>query len=430
MSGNGLFGNKFFEWRRFPDATFCCQRCDFESKMKHLETPSPDSSNRQHPDPRKENNASRRGGNSRAFQTAWYRYAVLLTGRPALALDILKEVAGHAAHEMDQLRTPQARNAWLARTIQEKCFKALNAGEAPAEVPTEPWLEKVLALSPKERMVFALFHCLPGEIDPVAELLGVRNEFADLLAQARKALAPEQQFATDPKLVVHRPWGGDTSKVAKAVRKVSDRDSLPLGAQATFDRRWHDRILSINLPVGVNLPDFEGDEPFILMATLRHPAVLAIAFAFLVVLGVLFLGVRKELDEFPGRELLVALVEGNGEGEWEKVSGTKAGELEDWFMLKGFDGFTVPQELEDRPVTACRVVTVEGQPVAQLDLEGGRLFVLRGNDLGVRPDASEWRFFLHSNDVVGVREAGQNCYVVVVAGEQPELKQFLQGAAK
>ena len=382
----------------------------------HLETPAPDSSNPNRP-------ASARGG-SRSFQTAWYRYAVLLTGRPALAFEILKEVAGLAAQEMDQWRTPQGRDAWLARTIQEKCFKALQA--EPADAPAEPWLAKVTALPPKERTAFALFHCLEGETDSVAELLGLRNEFADLLVRARKAIAPEQQFCTDPCLALHRPWGGDSAKVARAVKRVSDRDSLALGAQVAFDRRWQERVMSISLPEGVDLPDFEGEQPFRLNATLRHPAVLAIAFAFLVVLGVLFLGVRKELEEFPGRELVVALVEGNGDGDWEPVSGARAGDLEDWFMLKGFDGFTVPPELENRPVSFCRVVMVEGQPVAQLNLEGGRLFVLRGSDLGVRPDASDWRFFAHANDVVGVRESGSICYVVVVAGEEPDLKQFLK----
>lgn len=365
------------------------------------------------------------------FQTEWYRFAVLLTGRPVLATTILKEVAGEvagaAAAEIDQLRSPQGKIAWLARTIQEKCLQALNSEAATAEAPVEPWL-KVVALPANERTVFALFHCLHGETDSVAELLGLRTGFSELLAKARQALAPQQYFSVDSQLVLHRPWGRDSAKVARAVKRVSDKESLPLGAQVAFDRRWHERILAVSLPQGVELPNFENAPPLLLMATLRHPAVLAIAFAFVVVLGVIFFGSMRELDEFPGREVLVSLVEGQGGPEWEKVAGAEAGSLGDWFMLKGFDGFTVPQELEHRKVSACRVITVDGQPVAQLTFEdgGGRLFVLRGGDLGVEPGAPEWRFFQQLNEVVGVMEEGKNCYVLIVTGEGPELKQYLE----
>ena len=419
-----------------------------------MDTPSPDQPRPQLPEePRKQP------------YLEWYRLALLLTGVPSVAQSILQEAAGAAAGQLGQLRNQNARKTWLVRLIRERSLRWQNAqsntaapfrnqqvdeslsplsrttgsGGLPQSdtvppVQTPPIWEKVAALPEPDRSAFVLFHCMESDPDALAEMLGLRaSAFADALGRARRTLASAQSFPENTKLKVYRPWGGNSLRIEKAA-KTAEADPIAtpqFAAQSALDSQCHEQIEQIAFPEGLALPEMAIPHPPGFRALVRQPAVLAIGLAMLVVLGVAVFAFMRKLDEFPGKDVVAELIDGTDEMngmELESITPAEAGKLEDWFMLKGFEGFSVPPELAHFKAIGCRVYKFDGVPVAQvaLDRHNALLMVFDASDMKVTLKTPAWHVFQQENWAVAVRGDAENCYVVTFLGDSDEMPGFLK----
>jgi len=366
----------------------------------------------------------------------WYRFVLLLTGSPALAGPLFHEVITAALEQTAHFRNRESRRIWLVRRIREKTA-AFGRGEGGGALAStgagEEPLAQIRRLPEPARSVFALFHTIGGEMECLARLAGLKPlVFAEKLAHARRLLEPTAAFPDQPWVQLHRPWGKDAGRTAREVRAA---DPAALERQVAFDRRWHEQIERIHLPANLYLPEFTQPTRPGFGALIRQPAVLAIVFALLVVVGVAVLVTMRQMDDFPGRERVSELVEdsvgGNGVELEALERPTPTGDLGDWFLLKGFDDFNVPPELERAEAVGARVYEFKGKPVAQVALKNrdALLFVFRPDATRESLNPGSWYPFQHNDWAVAVRSIGNVFYAVAYLGDSDEMADFLREIA-
>lgn len=170
-------------------------------------------------------------------------------------------------------------------------------------------------------------------------------------------------------------------------------------------------------------------------ALIRQPAVLAIALALLVVVGVLVYFTINRMNDFPGKDTVMELAEEanalNG-SEFESINPTTAGKLDDWFVMKGFEGFSVPQELQEAKAVGCRIGKHEDIEVAQvaLDRKNAMILVFRLADLNIEADAAGWHIFQQDDLAVAACTDKQNLCVVLFQGNSDDMPEFLKTVGK
>jgi hypothetical protein len=341
----------------------------------------------------------------------------------------LRTVLAEAAEELATLRSRERRKIWLIRRIRSCALEW--EGENPAG-EENPLFRRIAALPEPDRSALALFHCFEGNMEDLAETLELKAAaFVQKLAEARRALAPETVFPENALLWEHRPWGGDRSKVAKAVRKAGPE----LAAQAALDSQWHEAIKEMAVPeemilLSQTVPPRPG-----LRSLLFQPAVLAIVLALVVVVGVLIYITETRLGDFPGKEEVVALVEDaetSTDPDFESLSPTEAGKLDDWFVLKGFAGYNVPPQLEKAKAIGGRVFRHEGALLADVELETptARLLVFHLADIKTELEQGRWRIFQQDDWAVAVMRDEENGYIVMFQGDSDDMPGFLSAEGK
>jgi hypothetical protein len=177
----------------------------------------------------------------------------------------------------------------------------------------------------------------------------------------------------------------------------------------------------------------EGEKPH-WRSAIRQPAVISILCALLVVLGVGAWAAMRKLDDFPGRDLVGEIIDetdGMDGTELEPVTPIEAAQLGDWFMLKGFEGYTAPVELAVTKAVGCRVYRHDDHPVAQiaLDRKNALLAVFHTADMKVTLSTSAWHIFQQDDWAVATRGDGANGYIVSFIGDADEMAAFLRGEA-
>ena len=65
----------------------------------------------------------------------FYRFALLLSGDPEVAEQIVADTLLEAESQLAQLRRPYSRHAWLAKRIRERCLKQKGASATPPLPP-------------------------------------------------------------------------------------------------------------------------------------------------------------------------------------------------------------------------------------------------------------------------------------------------------
>jgi len=118
--------------------------------------------------------------------------------------------------------------------------------------------------------------------------------------------------------------------------------------------------------------------------------------------------------------------------EFESITPTQAGELDDWFVMKGFEGFSLPPQLQKAKAVGCRIMKHEGVAVAHvaLDQRNAMLFVFRVADLKVEAEGTNWRIFQEDDWAVAVRTDQRNGYVVMFQGDDADMPGFLNRAGQ
>jgi len=339
-----------------------------------------------------------------------------------------------APDELTRLRSKESRKIWIIQQIRCRANKWRQENASYCESADPSFLtSRVSALPEPDRSAFAFFHALPCSVEDSAQILGLGSTaFAEALARARHALAPDLVFPGNAFLRVHRPWGGDHSKVAKAIR--SAQSTPEVGTQICADRQWHDTIEQIAIPNDLAFLNLAEPPRPGRLKLLCQPAVLAIGLAFLVVVGVLIYSARTQMDDFIGKDLVMDLVENSLSTtvpDFEPIASTDAGKLDDWFVLNGFENYSVPSQLEQAKAVACRVHKHEGVLMAEveLDKQNARLLVFRAADLKSPVDKSE-HIFQQDEWAVAILGDKENRYVVMFQGDTDDMPEFLKTLGK
>lgn len=357
---------------------------------------------------------------------------MFLTGDDTAAAGILRAVSAIAPEELAQLRGEERRKTWLIRQIGARALKWRQenpqGGESadPASFPS-----RVSALPEPARSAFVLFHCFDGSLEACAAILEMEmGAFSQAVGQARHALSPDSAFPRDGLLMIHRPWGGDRASVAKAVSAA--QASPELEAQVAEDQQWHDEIERVILPGDLaHLNWAEPPKPR-LRALVLQPALIAIALALMVVLGVVIYMAKTKMGDFPGKDAVMAFVDNAGAlngSEFESISPTDAGKLDDVFVMKGFEGFSVPKELRKAKAVGCRVAKCDGVTVAQvaLDKQNALLLVFRSADLNINGEKPGWKpSFQQDKWAAKAHIDKENVCVVMFEGDSDDMPEFLK----
>ncbi len=164
-------------------------------------------------------------------------------------------------------------------------------------------------------------------------------------------------------------------------------------------------------------------------------AVLAVVCGLAVIVG---LAVSMELDRranFPGRENITRIVSAA-----DAMSGSElvpvsrpVQELDDWFFMRGFEGFFVPAELAALPAMGARMIRFDGRRVAQVAVDRHSLlvYVFHAGEFGVEfPESREWRLVEHDGWTAALQRAGDFCVVAAFRGTSEEMREFLRTIQK
>lgn len=170
--------------------------------------------------------------------------------------------------------------------------------------------------------------------------------------------------------------------------------------------------------------------------SLRDPAMIAVAAAFVVLLGLVAWIYLANEGGFAGMREVKELVQVGNSADAAQYDPMEARTetLGDWFVLEGFDGFRVPEELENFDAVGVRLFQYEAVTVAAaavpLDGRRGFFYSFDAHALGVsiQPEG-RWKLALYGpNDemVIAAREIGSKCFVVTFRGTKEEMGSFLR----
>ena len=136
----------------------------------------------------------------------FYRFALLLTGRSAVAEKVMVETIAEAEAQLDEFRNDANRQAWLAQRLRQRCLK--NNEDAPAPPPRLSRIEPEPGVRPEilgieafilaehfhglpepGRSALALFYLDLFTPEEIAQLLEMKlEELGATLAEARTRL--------------------------------------------------------------------------------------------------------------------------------------------------------------------------------------------------------------------------------------------------
>ncbi len=236
----------------------------------------------------------------------------------------------------------------------------------------------------------------------------------------------------------HRAGRRDDARTEKAVR-FAEADpvlSKKLGGQAAFDDRLVGVIHYIQPPENLRQKLAEiSAKPGGGKRKLLHPAILPAVAGVLLLVGIMVFLEMDRRANFQGRDAVETLIVKTGKtsgGEFEPVA-APAGEMDDWFFVRGYDGYSLPPELGALHATFARVFNSDNGPVAQVAVEKHEtiVHVFRAADFGVDLLPGEgWRTFEHEGWAAALRRHAGTCYLLAFRGSKAEMDDFLKSLGK
>lgn len=168
--------------------------------------------------------------------------------------------------------------------------------------------------------------------------------------------------------------------------------------------------------------------------TARNPAVLSIALAMVVILGVIGFIVMERMKEFPGSgtaRKMLTIAAATRAGALDPVE-AEAGSLGDFFFMKyRLEHYDVPPEFANLRASSCRVFDDdEGHRVAQISVPARRLqFFLfpaeRDVKNGQPREFTGWRYLEQEGWTGVVQSRAGVCFMAALRGEQKDLAPYL-----
>ncbi len=164
--------------------------------------------------------------------------------------------------------------------------------------------------------------------------------------------------------------------------------------------------------------------------SLRDPAMLSVTIGFLLLVATLTWHFLGRAGVFPEEALSIATEGAKLRTEQFDVVDEKAGALEDWFILKGFDRFHVPGNFANYQAAGARVFKISNQPVAVLAIPENFMFFLIFDPapfgIVIRPEGS-WQFTeFDYKFAAAIREEKGMCFMVVIKGTPQDLKRLIE----
>ncbi len=238
-------------------------------------------------------------------------------------------------------------------------------------------------------------------------------------------------------LALQPPAAPDPAAVARARDALAKSPVLlaEYEAQVALDKAACSVLAGLEIPPPV-LVDLDSQAVAISAARSRRsfnprdPAMLAVAIGFLLLVAVLAWHFLGRAGVFPEEALSIAAEGAKLRAEQFEVVEDKAGNLEDWFVLKGFDRFHVPAKFADYQVAGARIFKIENRPVAVLAVPENHMFFLIFDPvplgIEIRPEGS-WRIaeFDHKFAAAILEEKGM-CFMVVIKGAKKDLSRLLE----
>ena len=326
-----------------------------------------------------------------------YRFALLLKGEEKKACSILIETLGDAASDLDHLRNPRSRLAFIIKKLRTVCLKE----ELSTVFDSDPGLLNQFTTLPEpERSVLALHYLNLFSPDDTAALLDLNpDQFSTNLHQARVRL--------------------------KLLLQITE-----------LDAEWLKEINTIELPLDLE-PQFllEGEQVgnrVNLRKAWHQPSILAVMIALMVLLGWFIYSAVLRADNFPGQEVIEELITLTEEMNGTELNpkSTEVGLLGDWlFSQYGFENYSVPDELAHLQTVGCRVFKHNGVSVAQIAInqQASFLFLFHAEDLGVKiSPVNRWRIFKIDDWMVAIQACNEECVMIAFHGTKDEMRDFLQ----
>lgn len=238
-------------------------------------------------------------------------------------------------------------------------------------------------------------------------------------------------------LLCRRPSGRDDSDpLVKRALVVAAKDktlSGELESQTAFDLACADDIDAIRLDAdSIALID-EGARAFSAKhgkgrTQVGNHVAFAVGIGFLLLVGLLVWLFLGRGGSFPNEALKIATTGAKATANQFDPVEEKAGALQDWFALKGFDNFQLPEEFASFDVVGVRLFTVDNEPIAQVLVPQNTMyfycFAAQPFGIKIAPEKS-WRITEADRSVYAIREENGMCFLIAFRGSEQEMKTLL-----
>ena len=241
-------------------------------------------------------------------------------------------------------------------------------------------------------------------------------------------------------LTCRRAGGEDDGKPSmKDALAIAARDpalGADLDAQTNFDCTLAKELDELDLPETAAELIAKSAEAIAArrggaLTKVRNPAILAVGAAFLLLIALLVWNFLGRAGTFPEEAIKIATTGAKAIPEHFDAVEAKAGELQDWFMLKGFEGYKIPPGLENFEVVGVRMFKVENESVAQAAVPENFMYFycFPATPFGIRviPEGS-WRITEADRSVLALREEHGICFMVAFRGKKADMQRFLEKA--
>ncbi|MCK9588454.1 MAG: hypothetical protein WC076_01020 [Terrimicrobiaceae bacterium] len=237
-------------------------------------------------------------------------------------------------------------------------------------------------------------------------------------------------------LAIHPPETRDSRKAVRARDALAKSPVLfaEYEAQAALDRETGSVLAGLEVP-----PAVIGELDARVAASAAHgkrrfnprdPAMLAVAIGFLLLVVLLAWHFLGRAGVFPEEALTIAAEGAKLRTEQFEVVEEKAGALDDWFVLKGFDRFHIPARFANYQAAGARIFKAENRPVAVLAIPENYMFFLIFDPaplgIGIHPEGS-WQFTeFDYKYAAAIREEKGMCFMIVIKGTSKDLARLVE----
>lgn len=237
-----------------------------------------------------------------------------------------------------------------------------------------------------------------------------------------------------------RPSGADDeSHDMKAAVAFAEGDAAlkeSFTAQKAFDAEFSSSLKSeLTIPEESDkelksLAEKLADHAHAPRHTLTRQAMAAVGIGFILVIGTLVWHLLGRAGAFPDDAVEIATLGMKSPPELFEAVDVPAGELSDWFVLKGFDHFVVPAELEKLKAVGVRIFTTQNNSVAMALVPEHNLcfFAFNADAFGVSvvPEKT-WAYKEVNGSSLAVRQEGASCFMVWSRGKRADLQKLIEG---